>query len=379
MQPNLPSPHTPGASNSASVWQLINWLTALAGLLAMTVIGLLTVIVLVGMGDTMAPASPVALTTGPTVKTASVVSVVSSQPASVPDTPPKPDYWHPPGEAQLPAGTADKEIRYGQELIAHTAKYFGPTGSVLHLSNGMNCQNCHLDAGTKVLANNYSAVFSTYPKFRERSGDVETVVKRITDCFERSLNGKSPDAASREMKAMVAYMKWLGMGVPKGDKPKGVGTAKLTYLDRAADPAQGRRLYSAKCQSCHGVTGKGIKVAGDAQYTCPPLWGPDSYNDGAGLFRLSSFAGYVRNNMPYGASYQNALLTDAESWDLAAFINSMPRPHKDQGKDWPKIAAKPVDFPFAPYADSFSEKQHKFGPYQPITDAKEATGIRSGN
>lgn len=290
---------------------------------------------------------------------------------------PKPDYWHPPTDAQLPAGEAGVEIQYGRELIAHTANYLGPNGSVVHLSNGMNCQNCHLDAGTKVLGNNYGGVFSTYPKFRERSGSIETIVKRISDCFERSLGGKAPDSSSREMRAMVAYMQWLGTGVEKGKKPPGAGLVKLAYLDRAADPVIGKRLYAAKCQSCHGVKGDGVKVAGNAQYTYPPLWGPHSYNDGAGLFRLSTFSGYIKANMPYGASYQNPQLTDAESWDLAAFVNSMPRPHKDQSRDWPNISTKPVDFPFAPFADSFSEQQHKFGPYQPIVDARKAQESQS--
>ena len=287
---------------------------------------------------------------------------------------PKPAYWHPPVEAQLPTGEAGKLIRYGRELIAHTAQYLGPAGSVSRLTNGMNCQNCHLDAGTKVLGNNYSAVFSTYPRFRERSGSVESVAKRISDCFERSLGGQAPDSTSREMRAIMAYMQWLGTDVAKDQRPAGVGLAKLPYLDRAADPAKGRLVYVAKCQSCHGPKGEGIKVSGDAQYTYPPLWGPHSYNDGAGLYRLSNFAGYVKNNMPYGASYQNAMLTAEESWDVAAFVNSMPRPHKDQSKDWPDLRAKPVDFPSGPYADSFSEKQHKFGPYAPIADARKEKG-----
>ena len=285
---------------------------------------------------------------------------------------PQPVYWSPPGDAKLPTGNAGNQIRYGRELIAHTAKYLGPAGSVRHLSNGMNCQNCHLDAGTKVLGNNYSAVFSTYPKFRDRSGSIETIVKRVSDCFERSLNGKAPDSSSREMNAIVAYIRWLGTEVPNGKRPDGAGLAKLPYPDRAADPVNGRLVYAAKCQSCHGANGEGIRVAGDVQYTYPPLWGPHSYNDGAGLYRLSGFAGYVKNNMPFGASYQNSQLTDAESWDLAAFVNSMPRPHKDQSRDWPDIRTKPVDFPYAPYADSFSEEQHKFGPYQPIADARKA-------
>src|SRR6185503_18982383 len=44
-------------------------------------------------------------------------------------------------------------ISYGRELIAHTSDYLGPKGKVAKLSNGMNCQNCHLDAGTKPFGN----------------------------------------------------------------------------------------------------------------------------------------------------------------------------------------------------------------------------------
>jgi thiosulfate dehydrogenase len=282
-----------------------------------------------------------------------------------------PTYWKPPADSRIPAGTLGKQIRYGRELVAHTAKYLGPNGSVKHLSNGMNCQNCHLDAGTKVLGNNYSAVFSTYPRFRERSGATETVIKRISDCFERSLGGKAPDSASREMQAMVAYMRWLGTDVAKGQRPDGVGLVKVAYLDRAADSTKGKQIYVAKCQVCHGATGEGMKVAGTSEYVYPPMWGPHSYNDGAGLYRLSSFAGYVKNNMPFGATYENPQLTDEEAWDVAAFINSMPRPHKDQSHDWPNVASKPIDFPTGPYADAFPERQHKFGPFQPIADARK--------
>jgi len=40
-------------------------------------------------------------------------------------------------------------VIYGEELIANTAKYLGPNGSVAQITNGMNCQNCHLNAGKK--------------------------------------------------------------------------------------------------------------------------------------------------------------------------------------------------------------------------------------
>jgi thiosulfate dehydrogenase len=40
-------------------------------------------------------------------------------------------------------------------------------------------------------------------------------------------------------------------------------------------------------------------------------------------------------------------------------------------KDWPRIAGKPFDHPFGPYADAFSEAQHKLGPFGPIANFKK--------
>lgn len=142
-------------------------------------------------------------------------------------------------------------------------------------------------------------------------------------------------------------------------------------LDRPANPEIGKVIYVQKCQVCHGEEGEGMKPEGSAVYTYPPLWGENSYNDGAGLYRISNFAKYVKANMPLGATYDNPQLTDEEAWDLAAFVNSLPRPKKDISKDWPDISKKPFDHPFGPYTDSFSEEQHKYGPFNPIITAKK--------
>jgi len=263
-------------------------------------------------------------------------------------------------------------VIYGEELIANTSKYLGPNGSVAHVTNGMNCQNCHLNGGRKTWGNNYGAVAANYPKFRDRSGSIETVYKRVSDCMERSLNGSSLDSNSREMKAMIAYIKWVGYQVPKDSIPKGSGIKPPEYLDRAASPEKGQVVYTAKCQSCHGANGEGLMAADAKSYTYPPLWGEHSYNIGAGLFRLSRFAGYVRDNMPLNqATHRAPVLTDEESWDVAAFVNSRPRPTKDLSKDWPNISKKPIDHPFGPYTDGFNEQQHKFGPFKPIIDARK--------
>jgi len=269
-------------------------------------------------------------------------------------------------------GEERKLVIYGEELIAHTARYLGPNGSVAPITNGMNCQNCHLTGGRKSWGNNYGGVAANYPKFRDRSGSIETVYKRVSDCMERSLNGKSLDSTTREMKAMMAYIKWVGNEVPKDSTPKGTGIAPPHYLDRAASPSNGSTVYTAKCQSCHGANGEGVLAADGKEYTYPPLWGEHSYNTGAGLFRLSRFAGYVRDNMPFNQStHQNPALTDEECWDVAAFVNSQPRPVKDLSGDWPNIAKKPIDHPFGPYADGFNEQQHKYGPWPPIIAARK--------
>ena len=70
--------------------------------------------------------------------------------------------------------------------------------------------------------------------------------------------------------------------------------------------------------------------------------------------------------MPFGTDYHNPRLTNEEAWDVAAFVNSRNRPHKDQTQDWHEIAAKPIDLPFGPYADTFSVVQHKYGPFEQI-------------
>ena len=281
------------------------------------------------------------------------------------------NYWIAP---DISEAKENKElIEYGKDLIVHTSLYYGENGSVFKTStNGMNCQNCHLDAGTKVFGNNYGAVASTYPKYRARSGAIENIYKRVNDCFERSLNGKAIDSSSKEMQAIVAYINWLGKDVKKGEKPSGSGFKDLEFLDRAADPEKGKTVYSEKCQSCHQPNGLGVMNEEKTAFTYPPLWGDKSYNDGAGLYRMSNFARFVKYNMPLGASHNATQLTDEEAWDVAAFVNSQKRPHKNIKQDWPKIEEKPFDHPFGPYADGFDEKQHKYGPFKQIKEKIDA-------
>jgi len=283
--------------------------------------------------------------------------------------------WHAPSYYTDPI--TDKKTRdlvlYGEDLIAHTARYYGPKGSINQNSNGLNCQNCHLQAGKKINGNNYGAVYATYPKFRARSGTYESIYKRVSDCFERSLHGVAPDSSSKEFAAIYAYIKWLGKDVPKHSKLKGTGIKPLPYLDRAASPLAGAQVFTTHCVRCHGSNGEGQISPDQKEFTYPPLWGNHSYTTAAGLYRIGNLAGFVKYNMPYKESdttpYQ---LTDQEAWDVAAYINSQPRAAKNYVNDWPDRSKKPVDYPFGPFVDGFSEQEHKFGPYAPIVAAQKS-------
>ncbi|MEO6130385.1 MAG: c-type cytochrome, partial [Saprospiraceae bacterium] len=205
--------------------------------------------------------------------------------------------WKAPDTTSLLQNDSGALILYGKKLIANTATYFGPKGTINHNANGMNCQNCHLEAGTRLYANSFSAVNANYPKFRPRSGTLENLEKRINDCMERSMNGKKLDSLSHEMGAMVAYINWVGKDVKKGEVPKGAAVFDLPYLGRAADIEKGKVAFETLCVTCHGENGEGLKKPDQVTYFYPPLWGPNSFNTAAGMYRLSRLAGYIKMNM----------------------------------------------------------------------------------
>ena len=281
------------------------------------------------------------------------------------------NYWQPKDISLIKDTTLKSQVEYGKELLAHTSKYLGPIGSVSKMTNGLNCQNCHLQAGTVIFGNNYGSVNSIYPKFRARSGSIENLYRRINDCVQRSLNGTAIDTSGKEMLAIAAYINYIGSNVEKGKKAAGSGLKDMSYMNRAASPENGKSVYIAQCQSCHQQNGEGLFNDDKSEYIYPALWGEHSFNDAAGLYRISNFAKYVKNNMPQGTTYKSPVLTDEEAWDVAAFVNSQNRPHLVVPGDWPDKSKKPVDHPFGPYADKFSESQHKFGPFKPIADEQK--------
>jgi thiosulfate dehydrogenase len=191
--------------------------------------------------------------------------------------------------------------------------------------------------------------------------------------MSRSMNGRALPPDGPEMQAMVAYIRFLSSGVPAGKVLSGLGTGAMPELARAADPVRGKAIYAKACLACHNTDGSGIRRSlptSDLGYMVPPLWGPDSFNNGAGMARLITAANFVHFNMPHGADYTNPQLTVEQAWDVAAYMISQPRPAKaGLDKDFPNLVTKPVDAPYGPYADGFNQKQHMYGPFGPIRAA----------
>jgi len=201
---------------------------------------------------------------------------------------------------------------------------------------------------------------------------------RINGCLERSLNGRALPFAGREMKAFLAYVKWLSTGIPRAAKLVGAGTLSVKEPGRAADPRHGAKVYADFCAACHGDNGLGQRAERGAGYQFPPLWGPDSYNNGAGMARLLTAAAFAKYNMPVGTTFDAPVLTDDDAYDVAAYINGQPRPEKSHlERDYPNRLQKPVDTAYGPHADGFSAEQHKYGPYEPIRARRKKLAAQS--
>lgn len=274
-------------------------------------------------------------------------------------------------------------VKEGYYLIAESSKYMGPLAndpSLRYAGNNLSCTNCHLNGGTLSGSASWIGILERFPQFRGRENKIGTIEERINGCMERSMNGIPLPEESSQMKAMIAYMEWISSELPDLNTKIFKGYPAIKIPEFAVDLEQGKSVYTRECVTCHGSNGEGIRYQEENKgYQYPPLWGKDSYNDGAGMHRVITSAAFIKNNMPYlQANWENPKLTDEEAYHVAGYINSFDRPKKSNKiADFPDKKLKPVSTPYGPWTDNFSPKQHKYGPFPPIISYYQNTfGIR---
>ena len=204
----------------------------------------------------------------------------------------------------------ESNIVYGYNIVMETERY-----GARYTGNRLRCTNCHLQGGTQPDAYPLN-VAGLYPKWRSKNGVRNGIGLRIRECFLYSHNGVMPPEEAPEVLAVAAYISFLSEGEVIGKPPAnwGVPTLPETALD--PNPATGEVIYRRSCASCHGADGYG-------RGPIPPLWGPDSYNAGAGMNNIQKAAGFIWANMPLG---QGRTLTHQEALDVAAFLRLQLRP-----------------------------------------------------
>ena len=280
--------------------------------------------------------------------------------------------------SKIPDDQFGESVRYGRKLMLRTSYYIGPNGiNGKYLGNKMNCTNCHQDGGTKPFSLNLMSSHDNYPQYRGRENKVLTLAERVNNCIMRPHSGKPLPLDSKEMVAFLSYFKWISTFVPKDSLFKGAKNMEISFPDIAASPARGKVLYTENCVRCHGIDGEGKYNDDKSGYIYPPLWGNYGYQPGSSMHRIIKQAQWLKGNMPFdkvivGKPY----LTDAQALDIAAYVNDdgiHPRPNP-KILDYPNKKGKPIDYAHAPFNDTFSEEQHKYGPYKPIIDFWKKNG-----
>lgn len=218
--------------------------------------------------------------------------------------------WIPPSSADIPRGPLGDSIERGRRIFNDTALY-----APQNTTSKVSCGSCHAEGGIQPYASPMVGLPALFPLYNKRAGHVISLRDRIEECFVRSENGKPLAYDSAEMQAIVDYIAWLSM--PQPLRRPFVGRGLVTLPDLKPDEHRGAAIYAQQCAGCHGVHGEGISPL------FPPVWGPTSFNEGAGMNDTRKMAAFVQHNMP-----QNRMgeLSPQDAVDVAAFIHSQPRP-----------------------------------------------------
>ena len=243
---------------------------------------------------------------------AAAVAVAAMRPAS--SAPAR--AFTPPPDSAIPDDEFGKEVRLGQAIFNGTSP-----DAAAFVGNALRCASCHLDAGRLADSAPLWGAYVAYPAYRSKNGHVNTLSERMQGCFQYSMNGKAPPLGDKVLVALESYAFFLAKGAPVGTKLAGSGYPTPAKPALPMDFARGAAVFAEKCSLCHGPDGQGQSSHGAVVF--PPLWGPDSFNWGAGMGSIKNAAGFIKANMPLS---QGNTLSDQQAWDVAAFMDSHERP-----------------------------------------------------
>jgi thiosulfate dehydrogenase len=216
--------------------------------------------------------------------------------------------WQPPHT--IPSGPLGESIRRGILLFDETPLY-----ASAYTPAKVACASCHAEGGIQPYASPVVGMPAAFPAFNARAGRVISLEDRVQECFVRSQNGRPLDANGPEMRAILDYIEWLSQPQPDRRPYVGRGLVKLPAL--TPDPGHGAQIYATQCAGCHGSDGRGKLPM------FPPVWGPESFNDGAGMYGIPKMAAFIQHNMPQN---RMGILSAQDAYDVAAYIHAQPRP-----------------------------------------------------
>jgi len=222
-----------------------------------------------------------------------------------------------PPEGPIPDSDFGKVAELGRRIFEDPAKYAGQ-----YVGNDLTCSNCHLDAGRRVGSAPLWAAYVSYPAYRAKNHHVNTFEERLQGCFRYSMNGRSPPLGDPVLVALESYAYWMAQGAPLTPNIAGRGYPKPAAPALPPDYQRGARVYAKSCALCHGDNGEGQR-ANNGSAAFPALWGPDSFNWGAGMGSVANAAAFVKANMPLGLG---GTLSDQDAWDVALYMDSHERP-----------------------------------------------------
>jgi thiosulfate dehydrogenase len=237
-------------------------------------------------------------------------------PAVAPEVVPAVDQAAVNATATIPPGPQGALIAYGRDILEQTPTYAGA-----YVTARMSCAACHPSAGRLPHAGSLIGTYAVFPQWNKRAHRFITLHDRLAECFLYSMNGKPPAYYSKEMVALTAYIAWLSRGAPTGS-----GFPSQRPIDvkppHPPNTTSGAQVYATRCAACHLADGEGSAFI-------PPLWGPHSFNDKAGMSRMDRMIPFVKVAMPQNAP---GTLSDQEAADVSAFVLTHPRPHFDKNR-----------------------------------------------